>query len=52
MLNKMYTTQLRIIYETHMKTNYVVMNDTEITFIAQIKFNKILSETSIDLDRS
>jgi len=29
-----------------------VMNDTEITFIAQIKFNKILLETNIDLDRS
>ena len=29
-----------------------VMNDTDIAFITQIKFNKILSETNIDLDRS
>jgi len=28
------------------------MNDTELTFITQIKFNKILAETIIDLDRS
>ena len=29
-----------------------VMNDTEITFKTQIKVNKILSKTNIDLDRS
>ena len=29
-----------------------VMNDTEIRIVTQIKFNKILSDTNIDLDRS
>jgi len=29
-----------------------VMNDTQIAFITQIKFKKILSETNIDVDGS